>query len=130
MFDVTLGVGLLAVALTTQYLISKRLKHKGLRKGLAWVAWGLAVVGGTAVTADINPQIGVTSAGAVIASLVMLLFIAVDLADRRPDWLAFILICICPTFMRLSGGTAGQLFDMVLFIPQWAANGLAAFLGM
>ncbi len=130
MLDFSLGVGLLVIALTTQYLISKRLKHNGLRKILAWIAWGLAVVGGTAVTGQVDAASGVTSAGAVVASCVMLLFIAVDLADHRPDWLAFILICVCPTFMRLSGGVAGQIFDMLLAIPQWAANGLAMFLGM
>jgi hypothetical protein len=130
MLDVTLGAGLIIIALSAQYLLSRRAKNAKIGKVLAWVAWCFAVVGGTAVTVDIQDLVGVTSAGAAAASVVMLLFIAVDVADRRPDWLAFILICIAPTFMRLTGGGIGTVFDLLLAVPAWAASQLSAFLGM
>lgn len=130
MLDVSLGVGLIAIALTAQWLISKRLKHQKVSKVVSWIAWIFAIVGGTAVTSDISDAIGVTSAGAAAASVVMLLFIVVDIADKRPDWLAFILICLAPTFMKLAGGGIGKVFDVLLAIPTWAAGQLAAFLGM
>lgn len=129
MIDVSLGAGLILIALTAQYLIWKRSKNQKMNKAISWIAWVFAVVGGTAVTADIQDTFGVTSAGAAFASIVMLLFIAVDIADRRPDWLAFILICLAPTFMTLAGGKIGNFFDFMLIVPRWAATNLATFLG-
>ncbi len=130
MLDVSLGAGLIAIALTAQWLISKRAKNQQVSKVISWIAWAFAVVGGTAVTADIQDTFGITSAGAAAASVVMLLFIVVDIADRRPDWLAFILITLAPTFMTLASGGIGKVFDLFLAIPRWAATQLASFLGM
>jgi vacuolar-type H+-ATPase subunit I/STV1 len=130
MWDVTLGAGLIIIALTAQYLLSRRAKNAKMGKFLSWVAWVCAVVGGTTVTVDVQDLVGVTSAGAAVASVIMLFFIAVDVADRRPDWLAFILICIAPTFMRLSGGGIGQIFDAVLWAPAQVGAQLSTFLGI
>lgn len=129
MLNISLGAGLIAIALTAQFLLSKRAKNAKVGRALAWIAWVCVAVGGEAVTADIGSQVGVTSVGASIASWVMLLFIAVDVADKRPDWLAFILMAIAPTFMRLAGGISGDIFNVFLMPLDWAASALAAFLG-
>jgi hypothetical protein len=128
--NVSLGAGLLLIALTCQWLIAKRLKHQKIAKVYSWIAWILAVIGATKAADDIGNAVGATSASAVIVSCICLLFITVDIADRRPDWLAFALIVITPAFMRLSGGTAGQLFDIMLKLPDMAGDSLGAFLGM
>lgn len=128
-FNITFGTGLIIIALTAQYLIWKRSKNQRISKALSWVAWMCAAVGGSAVTGDLGSQVGVTAVGATVASWVMLLFILVDVADRRPDWLAFILICIAPTFMRMAGGGSGQIFNVLLMPLDFAAAGLGAFLG-
>lgn len=130
MFNVGIGFGLVIIALTAQYLISKRLKNQKVSKFYSWIAWGAAVLGGIAITADLGNAVGISAGGAAIASLTMLLFIGVDIADRRPDWTAFILICLAPTFMRLSGGTLGQIYDVILAPFDGIINGLRAFLGM
>lgn len=128
--NVTLGGGLIIIALVAQWLISKRLKHQKVSKAISWVAWVLAVIGGTKAAADIGHAIGAGSAFAVVVSCVCLLFIVVDIADRRPDWLAFILIVIAPAFMRLSGGGAGKFFDLLLKVPELLGDRLGAFLGI
>lgn len=130
MFNVGIGFGLVIIALAAQYLISKRLKNANVSKVYSWIAWVAAVLGGVAVTTDIGNAIGVSSGGAAIASIVMLLFIGVDIADRRPDWTAFILICLTPTFMRLTGGSLGQIFDAFLSPFDGIIAGLRTFLGM
>lgn len=129
MLNIGLGAGLIIIGLTAQFLLSKRAKNAKVGRALAWVAWICVAVGGEAVTADISGQLGVTGVGATVASWVMLLFIAVDVADKRPDWLAFILIAICPTFMRLAGGGSAAIFDLLLMPLDWAASGLGWFLG-
>lgn len=129
MLDIGLGAGLILIGLAAQFLLSKRSKNNKIRQGLAWVAWVCVAVGGEAVGGEIGAQLGVTSIGATIASWVMLLFIAVDVADKRPDWLAFILIAVVPTFMRLAGGGSAAIFDLLLMPLDWAASGLGAFLG-
>jgi hypothetical protein len=129
MLNIGLGAGLIIIGLAAQFLLSKRSKNNKVRQALSWVAWIFVAVGGEAVTADISSNLGVTSVGAAVASWVMLLFITVDVADKRPDWLAFILIAICPTFMRLAGGGSGQIFNVLLMPLDWAASGLGAFLG-
>lgn len=128
--NVTLGGGLIIVALVAQWLISKRLKHQKVSKAISWVAWSLAVIGGTKAAAGIGDAVGAGSATAVIVSCICLLFIVVDIADRRPDWLAFILIVIAPAFMRLSGGGAGKFFDLLLTLPSLAGDKLGVFLGI
>jgi hypothetical protein len=129
MLDIGLGAGLIIIGLAAQFLLSKRSKNNKVRQALAWVAWVCVAVGGEAVTADIGSGLGVTAIGATVASWVMLLFIAVDVADKRPDWLAFILIAITPTFMRLAGGVSADIFDLLLMPLSWAADGLGMFLG-
>lgn len=130
MLNIGLGAGLIIIALTTQWIISKRLKNQRVSKVYSWIAWVFALLGGVAISTDLGPQIGITSAGAVIASIVMLLFIGADLADRRPDWLAFILICLVPTFMRMSGGGFGALFDVILMPPDAGVQLVGRALGM
>ena len=130
MFNVGIGAGLIIIALAAQYLISKRLKNQKVSKVYSWIAWVCAVLGGVAATTGIGNAVGISSAGAAIASLVMLLFIGVDIADRRPDWPAFILICLTPTFMRLTGGTLGQLYAAVLTPFDAVVAGMKTFLGM
>jgi len=109
-----LGTALIVIALSFQYLITKRLKDAKLRKAYAWIAWIFALIGGAAVGTDIGNQLGITSVGAIIASFVMLGFIVADLKDHRPDWPAFILVTLAPTFMRLSGGGFGSFFHLLL----------------
>lgn len=128
--NITLGGGLILVALTAQYLISKRLKHAKVSKVVSWIAWALAIVGGTKAASDIGDAVGAGSATSVIVSLICLLFITVDIADKRPDWLAFILIVVTPAFMRLSGGGAGRVFDALLTVPAAAGDQLGKFLGI
>jgi hypothetical protein len=130
MLNFSLGAGLIVIALTAQYLISKRLKHQKVSKAISWVAWILGAIGGTKAAADIGHSVGVASGGAVVVSWVALLFILVDVADRRPDWLAFILIVVTPAFMRLSGGGSGKVFDLLLFPFNWGGDRLGAFLGI
>lgn len=130
MFNVGIGFGLVIIALTTQYLISKRLKNQKVSRFYSWIAWANALLGGVGIATDIGNAVGVSAGGAAIASIAMLLFIGVDIADRRPDWPAFILICLTPAFMRLSGGTLGQIFDAVLMPFDGMIAGLRTFLGM
>lgn len=130
MFNVGAGLGLIIIALSAQYLIWKRLKNQKVSKFYSWVAWVFAVLGGVAVTGDLGNAVGVTAGGAAVASLVGLLFIGVDIADRRPDWLAFILIIVTPTMMRASGGTLGTLYDGILMPLDLLLGGLRGFLGM
>lgn len=128
--NITLGGGLIIVALTAQWLISKRLKHQKVSRVISWIAWALAVIGGTKAAADIGDALGAGAATAAIVSAVCLLFIVVDIADKRPDWLAFILIVVAPAFMRLSGGGIGKIYDGILAIPAAAGDQLGSFLGI
>ncbi|MEU8158067.1 hypothetical protein AB0B94_30810 [Micromonospora sp. NPDC048986] len=129
-FEVGIGAGLIAVALAAQWLISKRLKNQKVSKIYSWIAWCLAVLGGVGITTGFGDAMGIGAGGAGIASLIMLLFIGVDIADRRPDWTAFILICLTPSFMRLSGGTLGQIYDGILTPFDGILSGFRSFLGM
>lgn len=130
MFNIGAGFGLIVIAITAQLIISKRLKNQKVSKIYSWVAWVGALLGGVGVTDQIGNAAGISAGGSAIASIIMLLFIAADLSDRRPDWLAFILICLTPTFMRLSAGTLGQIYDAILSVPDAILNGLGSFLGM
>lgn len=109
-----LGTALITIALSFQYLITKRIKHQKAKKVYAWIAWFFAAIGGAAIGTDLGHQLGVTSVGAIITSFVMLGFIVGDLLDHRPDWPAFILVTLAPTFMRLSGGGFGTFFHLLL----------------
>lgn len=124
-FTVTLGAGLIIIAFAAQFIIWKRLKDAKLRKLYSWIAWIADVLGGTAITLNVDDKLGVTSWGAFVASLVMLLFIAADLKDRRPDWPAFILIAICPSFLKVVSGPLGALCDLLLMPPTWVVNWLS-----
>lgn len=130
MFNIGIGFGMIVIALTAQFLISKRLKNQKVSKFYSWLAWAFAVLGGIAVTNDVGNAVGISAGGAAIASIAMLLFIGVDIADRRPDWPAFILICLTPTFMRLSGGTLGLIYDTILAPFDGIIAGMRLFLGM
>jgi hypothetical protein len=109
-----LGAALITIGLSFQWLISKRVKNQKLRKTYAWIAWIFAAIGGAAVGTDVGHQLGVTSIGAIIVSFVGLGFIVADLWDHRPDWLAFILVTVVPSFMRLAGGGFGALLHALL----------------
>jgi hypothetical protein len=130
MLTFAFGTGMVIIAFTAQWLIKKRLKHPKLGRAFMWIAWITATIGGEAMSRETPNTIGITSAGAVVVSIVMLFFLAVDVADKRPDWPAFIITITAPWFMRLSGGTAGQMFDAVLSPIQAVGQALAGFLGM
>lgn len=109
-----LGTAMIIIAFAYQWLVSKRVKHQQTRKLFAWTAWFFAAVGGAAIGTDIGHQLGISSVGAIVASFIMIGFIWADLRDHRPDWPAFILVTLAPTFMRLSGGGFGALFHLTL----------------
>ncbi len=112
-----LGIGalLIAIGFTAQWLLKKRLHNGKLKTIYMWIAWGFAVLG-SAVAAPVTGgnTVGITSVGAGAVSVIMLLALAVDLADKRPDWPAFFIVVAVPWFMRWTGGTLGTLFDAVL----------------
>lgn len=129
-FKIGAGMGLIVLGLTAQFLIHKRLKNAKVSKFYSWIAWSGALLGGIAATTGISESLpGISGFGAFIAASVMLLFIGVDLADRRPDWLAFILIVFCPTFMRLSSGPVGKLFHGILAVGDKLVDVVAGALG-
>ena len=126
---ITIGVGLLVIALFAQWLITKRAKDQKTRQHLSWIAWVAALIGGTAAASDWGEAVGINSLGAGVVSVLGLLLLYVDLKDKRPDWLAFGVICVLPTFMKLTSGPVGDLFDLVLMAPGSAAQALAAGFG-
>lgn len=128
--NITLGTGLVVIAFAAQYLLKKRNKNPKMARVLMWVAWVGAVVGGEAMSRQVGNGAGVTSTGAAVASIVMLFFLAVDVADKRPDWPAFFIAITVPWFMRGTGGTIGQLFDAVLAPIQALGVALGNALGM
>lgn len=130
MFNVGIGFGLVIIAITAQFLISKRLKHQKVSKFFSWIAWGAALLGGVGMSSEFGNAVGISAGGAAIASIAAILFIVVDVADRRPDWPAFVLICLAPTLMRVSGGNLGNLYDALLTPFDGIISGLRVFLGM
>lgn len=116
-FSVSLGTGLLIIGFTAQYLIKHRLKHEKLKRTYSWIAWGFAILGGTAVGLSVASQTGVTAAGAAVVSVVGLLALAVDFADKRPDWPAFFIAVVLPSFMQAASGPAGNIFHVLLAVP-------------
>lgn len=130
MFNVGIGFGLVIIGITAQYLISKRLKHQKVSKFFSWIAWGAALLGGVGMSSEFGSAVGISSGGAAIASIAALMFIIVDIADRRPDWPAFILIVLAPTLMRITGGGLGDVYDALLLPFDGAIAALRAFLGM
>jgi hypothetical protein len=127
---ITFGAGMVIIAFTAQYLLKKRLKHPKVARIFMWIAWVTATVGGEAMSRQVGNTAGITSAGAAVASLVMLFFLIVDVADKRPDWPAFIITVTVPWFMRLTGGGLGHLFATVLSPVQALGSALAWLLGM
>lgn len=117
-FQLTVGAALVVVGLVAQWLIKKRLQHKDVKKIYMWIAWIMAALGGTALSINVGDFAGVTSIGATVISCLGLLWIVVDLADKRPDWPAFILITIIPSFMKASAGLLGKFFDLLLLLPS------------
>ena len=130
MFNVGIGFGLVIIGITAQFLISKRLKHQKVSKVFSWIAWGAALLGGVGMSSEFGNMVGLSAGGAAIASVAALLFIAVDVADRRPDWPAFILIVLAPTLMRITGGDLGSLYDALLSPFDGIIVGLRGFMGM
>jgi hypothetical protein len=130
MFSIGIGFGLVIIAITAQYLIAKRLKHQKVSKVFSWIAWGAALLGGVGMSSEFGNAIGLSAGGAAIASIAALLFIVVDVADRRPDWPAFLLICLAPTLMRFTGGTLGTIYDAALVPLDGILTGMRLFLGM
>ena len=130
MFNIGLGAGLIFIGLVGQLIISKRLKHQGVRKVYSWIAWVCVIVGATKAATDIGDTLGVTSGGAAIAAFACLMFIIADIADKRPDWLAFGLMLITPALMRATGGSIGGLYDLILAVPDAVGNWLGAAFGM
>jgi hypothetical protein len=130
MLNFGFGLGMVIIAVATQYLLKKRLKHAKVSKAFMWIAWIFAAIGGEAMSRQVGNTAGVTSGGAAIVSVVMLLVLIVDVADKRPDWPAFVVTITAPWFMRLAGGQAGQLFDAILTPIQAIGQTIAGFLGM
>jgi hypothetical protein len=128
--NVGLGAALAIIALTAQYLIKKRIKNQKLARVYAWIVWIPAALGGEAISSSVHNTVGITSAGAAVVSVIGLLFLIVDIADRRPDWPAFIITVSVPWFMRLTGGTLGALFDLALAAPHAANGALGTFMGI
>jgi vacuolar-type H+-ATPase subunit I/STV1 len=129
MINISIGVGLVAIALTAQWILNRRLKHAAVSRAYSWIAWVCAYLGGAAVTVDLAHRVGITASGAAVAAFLMLLVIVADLADRRPDWPAFILIILAPTFMRLAVGDAGELYAVLLAPADAALRTVGPFLG-
>lgn len=130
MFDIGLGAGLILIGLISQFLISKRLKHQGVRKIYSWIAWSCVIIGSTKAASDIGNSVGVTSAGAAIAAFACLMFIVADIADKRPDWLAFGLMLVTPAMMRATGGPMGNLYDLMLKLPDALGDAIGRAFGM
>jgi hypothetical protein len=111
-----LGIGglLIAVGFVAQWLLKKRLQNPKVKRFYMWIAWVFALLGSAVAAPTTGNTIGITSAGAGVVSLGMLLALGVDLSDKRPDWPAFIFVVLVPWFMRWTGGQLGALFDVVL----------------
>jgi hypothetical protein len=124
------GVGMVIIAFAAQYLLKKRLKHPRIARGFMWIAWVTATIGGEAMSRQVGNTAGITSRGAAVVSIVMLFFLIVDVADKRPDWPAFIITITVPFFMRLTGGVAGHVFATILAPVQALGTILAGWLGM
>jgi hypothetical protein len=127
-----LGIGgfLIAVGFVSQWLLKKRLRNEKLKKFYMWVAWSFALLGGAvAAPASGGNTIGITSAGAGAVSLAMLLVLGVDLADKRPDWPAFIIVVAVPWFMRWTGGQLGAVFDAILTPLQLVGHTVLGVIG-
>jgi hypothetical protein len=130
MLNFGFGLGVVIIAFAAQYVLKKRLKHPKVGRVFMWIAWVFAAIGGEAMSREVGNTVGITSAGAVVVSGVMMIFLVADLADKRPDWPAFFIIITMPWFMRLTGGDIGQIFDAVLSPIQAVGSWLAARLGM
>ncbi len=130
MLNFTFGTGMIIIAFAAQYLLKKRVKHQKVGRALMWIAWITATIGGEAWSRNIGNTVGVTSTGAAVVAIVMLFFLAVDVADKRPDWPAFIITVTAPWFMRLTGGGIGAVFDALLTPIQYVGTWIAGLLGM
>lgn len=128
--NVSFGSGALILAFAAEWVLKKRTKHPKVSRALMWIAWVFALVGGESVSREFPNTMGVTSAGAAVVTIVMLFFIAADVADKRPDWTAMILTATVPWFMRLTGGTIGHLFAAVLSPVQALGLLISGALGM
>lgn len=130
MLNFGFGLGMVIIAFAAQYVLKKRSKHPKVSRALMWLAWAAATIGGEAMSRQVGNTAGVTSGGAAVVSMVMLIVLIVDVADKRPDWPAFIITITAPWFMRLCGGGIGTFFDAVLAPVQSVGSALASLLGM
>ncbi len=130
MLNFGFGLGMVIIAVAAQYVLKKRAKHPQVSRALMWMAWITATIGGEAMSRQVGNTAGVTSGGAAIVSVVMLIVLIVDVADKRPDWPAFIITITAPWFMRLTGGGIGGIFDAILSPVQAVGSTIASFLGM
>jgi hypothetical protein len=127
---ISFGAGMVTIAFAAQYLLKKRLKNPRVARIFMWIAWVAATIGGEAMSREVGNTAGITSAGAAVVSIVMLFFLAVDVADKRPDWPAFFITVTVPIFMRLTGGGLGTLFADALSPVRAVGTALAGLLGM
>jgi hypothetical protein len=123
------GGGLIIIAFAAQWLIKKRLKNPKFQTFFRWVAWIFAVLGSAIAAPLTGNSIGVTSIGAGVVSCVLILGIVCDLADKRPDWPAFIMIVILPWTMRWTGGIVGTVFDAALTPASYLGNAIGTLFG-
>lgn len=123
------GTALIAVAFAAQWLLKKRLKNQKVAKFYMWAAWILAALGSALAAPATGNSVGVTSTGAAVASLILIGVLIVDVADKRPDWPAFLIIVAAPWFMRWTGGPLGQLFDVILTPMSAIAAGVLGVIG-
>jgi len=130
MLNVGFGLGMVIIAVTFQYMLKKRLKHQKVSRAFMWFAWVFAAIGGEAMSRQVGNTAGVTSAGASLVAFVGLIVLVVDVADKRPDWPAFIVTITMPWFMRLAGGSIGGIYDAILSPIQAIGRTIAGFLGM
>lgn len=123
------GATLILIGFTAQWLLKKRLQNAKFRQFYMWVAWSMALLGSAVVSPTVGNSIGITSVGAAVVSVLMLLALGVDFADKRPDWPAFFIIVLVPWFMQYTGGKLGQFFDVILLPLNQLGQLVLAILG-
>lgn len=130
MLNFSFGVAMVVIACAAQWLLKKRVKHQKVGRALMWIAWIFAAIGGEAMSRQVGNSAGVTSSGAAVVAIVMIFVLVVDVADKRPDWPAFIVTITAPWFMRAAGGGAGSIYDAILAPVQALGTTVARFLGI
>jgi hypothetical protein len=133
MFGLGVGAFLIAIGLVAEWLIKRRMSATGgaklqkVKDAYMWIAWVFAALGAVLISPHIsNP--GLNHLGAGVLSLAMLLVLAVDVVDKRPDWPAFAVIVFLPTVMHWTGGPLGHLYAGLLAcvdsVALWALGAI------